>query len=80
MVTAKVIWFDRKKGLGEALDEMGRTLVLSALEITPSAKPIRLNPKDEIICSVRKSKTGFVAKQISKAAKINKKRPLDATL
>lgn len=80
MVKAKVIWFDRKKGLGEALDETGRTLVLSALEITASAKPTRLNPKDEIVCMVRKSKTGFVAKQISKTEKINKRRPLDSIL
>lgn len=80
MVHARVIWFDRKKGIGEAVDEAGRTVVLSALELVPSTKPIRLNPKDEIQCTVKKSKTGFVAKQISKAEKVSKRRPPDATL
>lgn len=80
MVKAKIVWFDRKKGVGEALDEAGRTLFISALEIVPTEKPLRLNPKDEIVCLVRKSKSGFVAKQISKAQKVTKKRPLDATL
>lgn len=80
MVSARVIWFDRRKGLGEALDEKGRTLILTALEIRPLAKPIRLNPKDKILCSVQRSKSGYIAKQISKAEKIDKNRSADVTL
>lgn len=66
MVTAKVDWFDKKKGIGEATDELGRKLFLSSPEIIATPKPTFLKAKDLITCSVRKGKSGYVALKICK--------------
>jgi cold shock CspA family protein len=74
MGTAKVVWFDPKKGIGEAVDDDGRTIFLSALEIVPTKVPTQLKPNDSIEFMVKKVKGGFAAKQITRLPHQRKRR------
>lgn len=66
MAIAKIVWFDKKKGIGEAVDDSGRTIFLNALEVIPTASPLKLSKNETIECVVRKTKTGYAAKKITK--------------
>jgi hypothetical protein len=81
MAKAKIVWFDKQKGIGEALDENGRVLFLNALEVVPSASPLKLAKNEQIECVVRKTKNGYAAKKITKVSSSpTRKRSADITL
>ena len=81
MAIAKIVWFDKQKGIGEALDDTGRTLFLNALEVIPAESPLKLTKNEIIECIVRKTKTGYVAKKITKGPSSTvRKRAPDITL
>ncbi len=83
MDLAEVIveWFDEVQGIGKGVDKLGRAISLNAKNIIEDGRFLTLKPLENIKCSIKQTKNGFIAYSIQRETKIkNEKASRDTFL